>query len=168
MTVDFTCHIGYIGANLRQNDENKMQLDETDRALLTLLGENARAPIAMLARKLGLARTTVQARIDRLETSGAIAGYTLRLGDVARAQIRATALISIELRAGPAVLQGLRNIPAVERVHTSSGRVDLIVQIAADSTTELDATLDRIGELKGVKSSESLIHLATKLDRAHG
>ncbi len=143
-----------------------MQLDETDRKLLTLLSENARAPVATLARQLTLARTTVQARIDRLETSGAIAGYTLRLGDIARPRIRATALLSIELRAGPAVLQKLKTLRAVETVHTCSGRVDLIVTLSADSTEELDDTLDQIGEAKGVKSSESLIHLSTRLDRA--
>lgn len=164
-SVDFMRHIGYIDANFRRYDGHLVQLDETDHALLGLLAENARAPVALLARKLGLARTTVQARIDRLETSGAISGYTLRLGDVARPRIRATALVSIELRTGPSVLQRLKTLPAVETVHTSSGRVDLIVQIAANSTTELDETLDRIGETKGVRSSESLIHLSTKLDR---
>ncbi len=142
-----------------------IQLDDTDHKLLSLLSENARAPVATLARKLDLARTTVQARLDRLESSGAIAAYTLRLGEVARPRIRATALISIELRAGPAVLQKLKTLPAVETVHTCSGRVDLIVQLATDSTAELDDTLDRIGEAKGVKSSESLIHLSTRLDR---
>ncbi len=142
-----------------------MQIDDTDRALLSLLSENARMPIAMLARRLGLARTTVQARLDRLETNGAIAGYTLRLGAVAHPRIRATALLSIELRSGPSVLQKLKTLPAVETVHTSSGRVDLVVELAAESTAELDETLDRIGETRGVRSSESLIHLATKLDR---
>ena len=142
-----------------------MQLDETDRALISALSENARAPVVTLARKLGLARTTVQARLDRLEETGAIAGYTLRLGEVVRPRIRATVLVSIELRAGPSVLQRLKTLPAVETVHTCSGRVDLIVIVAANSTAELDQTLDLIGETRGVKGSESLIHLATKLDR---
>ncbi len=143
-----------------------MQIDETDRALLSLLADNARVPVATLARKLGLARTTVQARLERLENSGTIAGYTLRLGQAARPLIRATALVSIEPRSGPAVLQRLKSLPQVETVHTTSGRFDLIVQIAAASTQELDETLDHIGAAKGVKSSESLIHLSTKLDRA--
>lgn len=51
-----------------------MQIDETDRALIALLTENARAPVALLARRLDLARTTVQARLDRLESSGVIRG----------------------------------------------------------------------------------------------
>ncbi|MDA5558110.1 Lrp/AsnC family transcriptional regulator [Shimia sp. MMG029] len=142
-----------------------MQIDETDQKLLALLGEDARVPVATLARKLGLARTTVQARIDRLETSGAIAGYTLRLGDSIAPRLRATVLLSIELRAGPSVLDRLKSLPAVESVHTCSGRFDLIVELSADTTAQLDEMLDKIGESKGVKSSESLIHLATKLSR---
>lgn len=142
-----------------------MQIDEMDRALLALLGRNARLPVATLARKLGLARTTVQARLDRLETSGVIAGYTLRLGQEARPALRATALVSIEPRAAPAVLARLDSLPQVRRVHTTSGRFDLIVTLEATTTQELDETLDRIGEAKGVRSSESLIHLSTKLDR---
>lgn len=141
------------------------QIDETDRKLIALLQDNARLPVATLARRLGLARTTVQARLDRLENSGVIAGYALRLGQAARAALRATALLSIEPRTGPAVLARLKSLPQVRRVHTTSGRFDLIVTIEAETTEALDETLDRIGEAKGVKGSESLIHLSTKLDR---
>jgi DNA-binding Lrp family transcriptional regulator len=142
-----------------------MQTDETDTALLALLAENARMPVTTLARRLGVARTTVQARIDRLERAGVIAGYTLRLGTPARPMIRATALISIEPRSQPAVLARLRSLPAVVEVHTTSGRFDLIARLRAASTEELDDTLDRIAEAKGVRGSESLIHLSTKLQR---
>lgn len=47
-----------------------MTIADKDRALLALLSENARMPVAELARKLGLSRTTVQARIERLEAEG--------------------------------------------------------------------------------------------------
>ncbi|SDO44402.1 DNA-binding transcriptional regulator, Lrp family [Lutimaribacter pacificus] len=142
------------------------QIDETDRAILTLLAENARLPVTALAKRLGLARTTVQARLDRMEGAGVIRGYRVQLGQAAPTRLRATALLQIEPRSGPAVLARLKSLPQVESVHTTSGRFDLIVQIAADSTEILDETLDRIGEAKGVRSSESLIHLSTKLDRA--
>ena len=142
-----------------------MRLDEADHALLDLLAENARAPVATLARKLGLARTTVQARLDRLETSGVIQGYGVRLGTAVRAPLRATVLVSVEPRATPTVLARLNTLPDVRRVHTTSGRFDMIVTLEAATTEALDEALDRIGEAKGVRSSESLIHLSTKLDR---
>ena len=142
-----------------------MQPDEKDTELLAMLAENARTPVATLARRLGLARTTVQARIERMEAQGLIAGFTLRLGRALAPKLRATVLISIEPRAGAAVLARLDSLPEIRRVHTASGRFDLIAEIAADSTEALDTALDRIGEIKGVKGSESLIHLSTKLDR---
>lgn len=142
--------------------------DETDAQLLTLLRQNARLPVAGLARRLGVARTTVQARIERLERSGRISGYTLREPASARAPLTATVLIQIEPRAGPAVLARLDGLPGVSVVHTTSGRFDLLAQISAQTTEELDTTIDRIGEARGVLSSESLIHLATKIDRVPG
>lgn len=123
--------------------------------------------VAVLARKLKVARSTVQARLEKLETGGMIAGYTVRLGEAAReGRIRATVLLTVEPRAQAAILPRLKAVPEVERVHTTSGRVDLLLQLAAASTHQLDAVLDQIGGLPGVRSSESLIHLSTKLDRA--
>ena len=60
------------------------RVDELDRNIVALLSQDARTSIAVLARRLKVARSTLQARLERLETSGAIAGYTLRLGDAAR------------------------------------------------------------------------------------
>lgn len=142
-----------------------MQTDDTDQRLVTLLRENARRPVAELARRLRLARTTVQARIERLEATGVITGYTLKSSAAARPPLQATVLMSIEPRSGPEVLARLRSLPGVEVVHTTSGRFDLLAQVVAQSTAELDDTIDRIAEARGVRSSESLIHLATKLDR---
>lgn len=142
-------------------------MDELDRNILAQLSQDARMSVAVLARRLKLARSTVQTRLERLESSGAIAGYTLRLGDAARnARIRATVLLAIEPRSLPAILPRLRVLHQVERINTISGRADLLLQLAAATTTELDDVLDRIGNIDGVRSSESLIHLSTKLDRS--
>ena len=142
-------------------------MDELDRNVLTLLGADARMSVATLARRLTVARTTVQARLERLETTGVIAGYTLKLGEAVRqSRLRASVLLTIEPRAQAAILQRLKALPEIERVFTTSGRFDLLLQIAASNTQVLDAVLDQIGGLTGVKSSESLIHLSTRLDRA--
>ena len=142
-------------------------MDDLDRALLAQLGLDARVSLSVLARRLKVARSTVQSRIERLESSGAIAGYTVRLGEGARAaQIRASILLTIEPRNQAAILARLKALPEVERVHTTSGRFDLLIQVAATSTGVLDTVLDTIGVIPGVRASESLIHLSTKLDRA--
>ncbi len=141
-------------------------MDDTDRELIAQLEQNARMPVATLARRLGLARSTVQARIERMEERGIIAGYALKLGDKARGDmIRATVLISIEPRSAAAVVSRLKTLPQVESAHTASGRFDMVLQLAAPSTAHLDAALDVIGEIDGVKGSESLIHLSTRIDR---
>ena len=123
-------------------------------------------PVAALARRLGVARTTVQARIERMEGDGTIAGYTIRTGPGAGAPpIRATVLVQAEPRATPVVLQLLKSMPQVELAHSCSGRFDLVLEVTARSTAELDSVLDAIGAARGVKSSESLIHLSTRIDR---
>lgn len=142
-------------------------MDDLDRSILTLLGADARMSVATLARRLKVARSTIQARLERLETGGIIAGYTLKLGEAARqGRLRASVLLTIEPRSQAAILTRLKSIGEVERVFTTSGRFDLLLQIAASNTQVLDQVLDQIGALAGVKSSESLIHLSTRLDRA--
>ncbi|QMU58466.1 MAG: AsnC family transcriptional regulator [Boseongicola sp.] len=141
-------------------------MDEIDEEILKLLGEDARTPVATLASKLSLARSTVQTRLDRLERQKFIAGYTVRLGEAARAgRIRATALLQIEPMTLPAVLSKLKRLPEVRSAHTASGRFDLVVSLSASTTDALDKALDAIGEVAGVRSSESLIHLSTRIDR---
>ena len=141
-------------------------MDDLDEKLLGLLGENARLPVATLAHRLGVARSTVQTRLARMEASGTIAGYTVRRGSAARARkIRATALITLAPRSLPTVIQRLKTLRPVIRAHTTSGRFDLILGLVAETTEELDRTLDEIGALPGVRGSESLIHLSTRIDK---
>ncbi|WP_151720737.1 Lrp/AsnC family transcriptional regulator [Gemmobacter serpentinus] len=142
-------------------------MDEMDRTIIGLLGADARMSVATLARRMKVARSTVQARLERLETTGVIAGYTLKLGEAARqGRLRASVLLTIEPRAQAAIITRLKAIGEIEKVFTTSGRYDLLLQIAAPSTQVLDQVLDQIGALTGVVSSESLIHLSTKFDRA--
>ena len=142
-------------------------MDDLDQKILAALAADSSTSTSRLGRRFKVARSTVQARIERMESTGIIAGYTVKLGDVALAhRIKATVLVQVEPRANAAVLQRLKAIPEVEIAHTTTGRFDLILQIGADSTSDLDEVLDKIGGITGVKGSESLIHLTTKFDRA--
>jgi DNA-binding Lrp family transcriptional regulator len=141
-------------------------LDETDRALLALLRENARAPTAELARRLKLSRTTVQSRLARLERSRTIAGYTVTASaDDDAMLVRAHILITLEPRKASAIEGALRRIPEVRTLHSVSGPFDLIAVVAAMSIGELDTLIDRIGTLDGVERTTSAIVLSTRIQR---
>ncbi len=141
-------------------------LDDTDRQLLALLRENARAPTAELARRLGLSRTTVQARLDRLLRRRVIAGFTVVVPDeVEAALVRAHVMITLAPRRAAAIETALRRIPEVRVLHSVSGPFDLIAVVAAGSIAELDALIDRIGTLDGVERTTSAIVLSTRIDR---
>ncbi|MGO9674179.1 MAG: Lrp/AsnC family transcriptional regulator [Methylocella sp.] len=141
-------------------------IDDTDELLLALLRENARASTATLARRLGLSRTTVQGRIERLERRGVIAGYTLKTSDdyekgLVRAHVLITALPKLSAR----VESELRRMPAVRMLHSVSGAFDMIAIVAAPSIQELDKQLDQIGILEGVERTMSSIILSTRINR---
>jgi DNA-binding Lrp family transcriptional regulator len=141
-------------------------LSEADQALIALLRENARASTAELARRLGVSRTTVQSRIERLETRGVIAGYGVRLSsDYEQGLVKAHVLLTVAPKAADAVVRSLRMLPEVRTVHSVSGTFDMIVVVEAPSIRDLDALLDRIGALDGVERTLSSIILSTRIDR---
>lgn len=140
--------------------------DTIDQKLLTLLRADAREPVAVLARKLDLARSTVQERIDRLEKQGVIAGYTIREGSEHTArQISAHVMISVNPKMAPSVTSDLKKIPEVRFLAAISGTFDLMAEVAADTTARIDAILDTIGHLKGVEKTMSSIILSVKFER---
>ena len=141
-------------------------VDPTDRALIALLRDDARASTAELARRLGLSRTTVQSRMERLQRSGVISGYTVTVPDELEAGlVRAHVLITLAPKRSGAIETALRRIPEVRVLHSVSGPFDLIAIVAAASIGELDALIDRIGGLDGVERTTSAIVLSTRIQR---
>ncbi|MBZ9793577.1 Lrp/AsnC family transcriptional regulator [Rhizobium sp. 3T7] len=143
-----------------------MTMSDKDRQLLSILSENARMPTAVLARRLGLSRTTVQAKIERLERDGVIAGYGVRLSDdFEGGQIKAHVLITLAAKALGRVTQELQSIAHVRSVHSVSGSFDMIAIVAAASIRELDMVIDKIGDIDGVEKTLSSIILSTRINR---
>ncbi len=141
-------------------------MDEIDRTLLSRLRENARTPMAELARALGLSRTTAQSRLERLERSGVITGYTARLSEAhERGQIHAYVMIVVAPKQAAAVASAVRRMPAVRRLQSVSGAFDMIAEAVAPSAAEMDAVIDALGALDGVERTTSSIVLSTKIDR---
>lgn len=144
----------------------KLVLDATDIALLALLRDDAREPTAELARKLGLSRTTVQSRMEKLQRRQVIVGYTVVVPDALEADlVRAHVLITLAPKRSGAIEVALRKIAEVRVLHSVSGPFDLIAVVAAASIGELDALIDRIGGLDGVERTTSAIVLSTRIQR---
>lgn len=152
----------YIGLGLFMN----LSLDETDRRLVALLQANARASTADLARQLGLARTTVVARLSRLEKSGTITGYTVRLAAMeSEHSVQAFVNLTVSPKSARAVIERLSLLPELRQLAAVSGEFDYLAVLRAPNTQRLDALLDEIGEIDGVVRTNSALLLAMRIDR---
>ncbi|MEO0329345.1 MAG: Lrp/AsnC family transcriptional regulator [Pseudomonadota bacterium] len=141
-------------------------MDRLDESLIGILRLNARESVAEIARQLNTSRSTVQDRLKRLEESGAIQGYSIRLNDNQTGnQIRAFVTIAVEPQRTAMIISELKTINAVNSVHTVSGKFDLHLEIMTKDTTEMDKTLDRLVEIPGVIRTETSIVLSTKIKR---
>ncbi|MDE2052758.1 MAG: Lrp/AsnC family transcriptional regulator [Gammaproteobacteria bacterium] len=137
-------------------------MDDLDHRLLALLRSDARASVASLAKKLGVARGTVQNRMARLQADGTIVGYTVRLKpDVQDHHIRALMTIAVEGNQVDAVVKTLRGEPNVASLHSTNGRWDLVAELRTDSLASFDRLLARISRMPGVSSSEKSLLLTT-------
>ncbi len=140
--------------------------DKLDRDLIALLQANARTPVAELARQLGTARTTVLARISRLEASHVITGYTVKLGqDVQNQSLQAFVGLTVAAKSGKEVVRQLARLPEVRQLCAVSGEFDYMALLRAESASRLNALLDEIGEMDGVEKTNTSVALAWKIDR---
>src|SRR5690606_26269394 len=124
-------------------------LDSVDQQLIALLRENARAPTAALARSLGLSRTTVQSRLERLERSRVITGYSVRLSEAhERGAVHAYIMITVKPKQASQVEREVRKLKEVRVLQAVSGAFDLMATATTDCITDMDEVIDAIGELE--------------------
>lgn len=118
-------------------------LDDKDTKLLELLREDARLPLKTLAAKIGLARSSVRDRLARLEREGIIRGYR---AEIAAPLPGVVAYLFIRLKRTPALdlVAALRDLPEVRACVSLTGDVDLLVELAAGGTDQINAARDRI------------------------
>jgi len=137
-------------------------MDATDQQLLSLLRKDARTNVATLAKKLGVSRGTVTNRITKLEDTGVIVGYTVRLRpDAQPHQISAWMSVAVEGNETRAVIASLLGEPGVAALHDTNGRWDLLAELRAANLSELSQVLERIRLVRGISSTETSIHLET-------
>jgi DNA-binding Lrp family transcriptional regulator len=136
--------------------------DDTDERLIRLLRHDGRRSVSDLALELKLSRATVTARMERLERTGEIVGYTVILrSETIEMPVRGLMLIEVEGRSADKVVAALSGFPEVVAIHTTNGKWDLIGELATDSLSSLDAVLRRIRLVPGITATETNLLLAT-------
>jgi DNA-binding Lrp family transcriptional regulator len=143
-----------------------MSIDALDAALIRLFAERPRIGVLEASRQLGVARGTVQARLARLERSGAVAGWGPAV-DPAAIGYPVTAFVTLEIRQGGGhdpVGERLAAIPEVIEAHTVTGPGDLWVRVVARSNSDLQRVLDAVVAHPGIERSATTISLSRQID----
>ncbi|MEJ6402012.1 Lrp/AsnC family transcriptional regulator [Yoonia sp. 2307UL14-13] len=138
-------------------------MDSLDSRLIGALKQNGRAAVSDLAAILGVTRSTVRTRLDRLIDSGEIAGFTvLTRSDIRPDAVRGLMMLEIAGRGAERAMKRLTTIPEVQVVHSTNGTWDLIAEIGAQTLEQFDAVLFTIRRIEGVTRSETSLLLSTR------
>ena len=140
-------------------------LDSTDARLLQALGEDPRATVMALSQRLGLARNTVQARLARLESSGALAPFEHRVRPEALGyRLSAYVTVQVVQRSLADVGEALADIPEVLEVTALSGVADLLVRVVAVDADDLWRITERVLAIPGVQRTDTALALRRLVD----
>jgi DNA-binding Lrp family transcriptional regulator len=147
---------------MQQTAQPPVVLDPTDRRLLKALASSPRAGPVELARQLGVARNTVQARLDKLQALGVVSGFGPEV-DLARVGYVVSAFITLQIAQGRGrnAIGHLSSIPQVVEVHRTTGAGDFFCKVVATSNAHLAEVLDRILEVPGIDRTTTALVLDT-------
>ena len=148
------------------SEASRTTWDVLDARLIGLLRSTPNLPVVEMARRLDVARGTVQARLDRLERDGLIVGYGPDL-DAAAAGFGVLAFTTLEIAQGSdaQIITGLDAIAEVLEVHAVTGPGDLHLRIVARSNEHLHDVLQRVLQLPGIRRTETRLALHTSIQR---
>jgi DNA-binding Lrp family transcriptional regulator len=146
-------------------DNVAMNLDELDGRLIALFTEQPQIGVLGASRALGVARGTVQARIDRLGERGVIRSWAPQI-DPASMGYPVSAFCTLEIRQGRGhspVVDHLSGIPEVLEAHTITGSGDLFIHIVARDNADLQRVIDAVVDDEHVIRANTAISLATRI-----
>jgi DNA-binding Lrp family transcriptional regulator len=137
-------------------------------SLVASLGELTRPNVLELSRRLGVARNTVQARLDRLQDSGVIVGWG-PVVDLKAMGYDVLAFVTLEIAQGQeqAALAELVAIPEVLEIHKTTGPGDLICRVIARTNEHLHVVLEQVLAAPGVQRTTSSLALNSPKLRVH-
>jgi len=136
--------------------------DDLDRRIIAHLRVDGRASLSKLADALGVARGTVQNRLDRLLETGTLMGFTVRVrDDYDDRSVRAVMMVEVVGKSTTEVIRKLRGIAEIRTLHTTNGNWDLVADIQAASLSDFDRVLREVRMIDGVANSETSLLLST-------
>ncbi|WP_435073334.1 Lrp/AsnC family transcriptional regulator [Halorubrum sp. HHNYT27] len=140
-----------------------MELDETDRAILRILQEDARTPFSEVARRIDMSSATVHDRVGRMEDAGVIEGYHAEV-DPKAVGYGVSAFVGLRVEQGREddALDRLRDIEGVSEIHLTTGEWDVMLRVVAADTDRLRRMMfDEIAEMDGFSRSQTMIILGS-------
>jgi DNA-binding Lrp family transcriptional regulator len=136
--------------------------DDLDRRIIAHLRVDGRASLAKLADALGVARGTVQNRLDRLLETGALLGFTVRVReDYDDLGVRAIMMVEVIGKSTTQVILRLKGIAEIRSLHTTNGNWDLVADIRAATLSDFDRVLREVRMIDGVANSETSLLLSS-------
>ncbi|WP_312908009.1 Lrp/AsnC family transcriptional regulator [Natronosalvus caseinilyticus] len=143
-----------------------MDLDDTDRAILRILQENARTPFSEIARQIDMSSATVHDRVNRLEDAGVIEGYHAKV-EPKSIGLGISALVGLRVEQGREqdTLERLTDIEGVQEVHLTTGEWDVMMRVyAADADALRELMFNQIAQMDGFSRSQTMVILGTTYD----
>ncbi|QFI70365.1 Lrp/AsnC family transcriptional regulator [Sinorhizobium alkalisoli] len=148
--------------NSRDTTIAKYTPDDLDRRIIAHLRADGRASLSRLSDALGVARGTVQNRLDRLIETGTLLGFTVRVReDYDVNTVHAIMMIEVIGKSTTQVIRKLRGIPEIYSLHTTNGNWDLVANIRAANLSEFDRILREVRMIDGVANSETSLLLSS-------
>ena len=139
-------------------------IDELDARLMIALAQTPRAGVMELARQLGVARGTIQARLDKLQARGIITGFDPDL-HLETLGYEVLAFVTLEIAQGRLadVVDHLGDIPEVIEAHSTTGPGDLHCRVVARTNEHLQAVINRVLEVNGIVRTSTQIALTEQI-----
>ena len=144
-----------------------VHMDDIDRTIVALLRENARRSFKDIGKHVHLTAPAVKRRLERLEQSGVIHGYTAVI-DPRAFGWHAEAFVDLFCEGhmpGEAIKRAVEGEPGVVSAHTVAGEASAILHIMAEETQDLELALERIRATEGITRTVTEMVLSTLLQR---
>ena len=139
-------------------------MKELDNQIIALLKRNARILVTQMARELGVSRVTIDAHIKKMETSGVISGYTVKLGtEEFRHKVSGWILISVQANKEEHAIEQMIGMPEITRLHTTNGKWDLAAEIQVATLEHFDAVISKLRQIDGIPETDTSLLLSSRI-----